>query len=308
MTFDLTAGEAPTLEPEDWGSAEPSRWGAWSETGRLTDVLLSAPAYLQMVPCNEVTRQCLAKGLSTCSTTAATQHRQFASALGAAGVRCHFVPPQSSMADLSFTRDSALMGPWGLIELRPAAAHRQSETPHVANKARQIGVPIHGRVRDGRIEGGDVCLLRDGMVLIACSGDRTDERGAESLGGMFRAGGWEVATVPLDPRYLHLDTVLTMVDKNLAVIHRPAFSRDFVEWLERLGIDLVDASEDEVTRLGANLLSLGGGRVLAAAGSERLADILRSRGCQVIEADIAQFTRCGGGPHCLTLPLARRRD
>ena len=307
MTFDLGATLSPANEPECWEAPESTRWGAWSETGRLTDVLLSAPAYLQMVPCNEVTRDSLAKGLRTCSATAAKQHREFASALRTAGVRCHFVPPHASMADLSFTRDSALMSPWGLIELRPAARHRRSETAHVAAAARQIGVPIHGRVPDGRIEGGDVCLIRDGTLLIACSGDRTDEAGAAALGAMFKAQRWDVITVPLDPRYLHLDTVLTMVDDDLAIIHRPALSAELIAVLERLGIDLVDASAKEVAKLGANVLSLGTGRVLAAAGNERLNGELRSRGYQVIEAVTDQFTRCGGGPHCLTLPLARHR-
>ena len=307
MTFDLgTANPAPQ-EIESWETPSSPRWGAWSETGRLTDVLLSAPAYLKMVPCNEVTRDSLAQGLSTCSATAVKQHKEFASALGSAGVRCQFVPPHSSMADLSFTRDSALMSPWGLIELRPAASHRQAETAHVAAAARKIGVPVHGRVREGRIEGGDVCLVREGTVLIACSGERTDAVGAAALGAMFEARGWDCVTVPIDPLYLHLDTVLTMVGHRLAVIHRPAFDPEFIEWLEGLGIELIDASADEVAKLGANLVSLGERRVLAAAGRKRLNGELRDRGYQVIEVAIDQFTRCGGGPHCLTLPLARHR-
>ena len=65
MTFELAATNLAVDEREYWASPAPTRWGARSETGRLTDVLLSAPSYLQMVPCNEVTRDSLAQGLST---------------------------------------------------------------------------------------------------------------------------------------------------------------------------------------------------------------------------------------------------
>ena len=306
MTFELATIDSAAHEVDSWVEPRSTQWGVRSETGRLTDVLLSAPPYLKMVPCNEVTRDSLAQGLSTCSATAAQQHEGFASALRGAGVRCHFAPPHSSMADLSFTRDSAMMSPWGLIELRPAAIHRRAETAHVAAAARKIGVPIGGRVDEGRIEGGDICLVRDGIVLIACSGERTDETGAAALGALFEARGWDAVVVPIDPRFLHLDTVLTMVDHRLAVVHRPAFERDFIAWLEELGIELLDASADEAAGLAANLLSLGDRRIVAPAGSGRVNSELRARGYQVIEVAIDQFTRCGGGPHCLTLPLARR--
>ena len=51
------------------------RWGVDSETGRLSDVLLSTPAHLAMVPCNAVTRDSLARGLSSCPASAGAQHR-----------------------------------------------------------------------------------------------------------------------------------------------------------------------------------------------------------------------------------------
>jgi N-dimethylarginine dimethylaminohydrolase len=35
---------------------------------------------------------------------------------------------------------------------------------------------------------------------------------------------------------------------------------------------------------------------------------LEQLGYSVIRLDIDQFTRCGGGMHCLTMPLARLSD
>jgi arginine deiminase len=284
------------------------RWGVASETGRLTDVLLSPPTHLSMVPCNAVTRQSLADGLSLHTLSAARQHRALSTALTGAGVRCHWVPPMPSMTDLVFTRDPVLMSPWGLIELRPAAAHRRDEPAHVAKAVARLGAPYMGRIEKGRIEGGDICLLREGLLLIGYSGDRTDETGARELGAMFDRMGWEVIYAPFDARFLHLDTIFTMLSPDCAVACPGALGNELGARLGSLGVGTIPATLDEVADLGANLLCLGGGRILAPAGNRQLNTILGRSGFEVIPVEADQFTRCGDGLHCLTMPLARERD
>lgn len=297
-----------SFAPEQ-GPAEPlanSRWAVASETGRLTDVLLGAPTYLEMVPCNAVTRDSLAKGLLASPALAARQHRGLAAALARAGVRCHFVPPAPGLTDLCFTRDAVMMSPWGLIELRPAAGHRRAEPEHVARAAAALGVPRFARIAAGHVEGGDVCLLRDGLLLIGRSGDRTDEAGARALGALFEGRGWEVIHTRFDPDILHLDTLFTMISDGCAVACTDLLEDDLLSRLGELGIGIIPASADEVRRLGANLLSLGDGRLIAPADNGRLNAILAASGFEVIALELDQFTRCGGGAHCLTMPLARR--
>jgi arginine deiminase len=284
------------------------RWGVASETGRLTDVLLSAPTHLSMVPCNAVTRRSLAAGFSLQPVAAAEQHRGLAAALTRAGVRCHWVPPKPGMTDLAFTRDPVLISPWGLIELRPAVAHRRAEPKHVAEAVTGLGVPWLGRIEEGRIEGGDICLLREGLLLIGHSGDRTDETGARALGAMFERMGWEVVYAPFDRQFLHLDTIFTMLSPDCAVACPGALGGDLGARLSSLGVGIIPATLDEVADLGANLLCLGNGRVLAPAHNRQLNTILGRSGFEVVAVEVDQFTRCGGGLHCLTMPLARERD
>jgi N-dimethylarginine dimethylaminohydrolase len=281
------------------------RWGVSCETGRLTDVLVSTPPYLQMVPCNAVTRAAIASGLSCCTGTAARQHAGLLAVLESAGVRCHLVPPAPGLPDLPFTRDAALMTPWGLVELRPAAGHRKPEPGHVRAAAERLGVPCLGRIEEGHVEGGDVCIPRPGLVLIGYSGERTDKTGARALGRLFEERGWVAVYSCFDPQYLHLDTQFTMVSRDCAVACLDVLDDGFVDRLTALGIDLVPVTRDEAERLGANLLSLGGGRIVSPAGNVRLNGELAELGYEVIEVEIDQFVRCGGGIHCLTLPLAR---
>lgn len=260
-----------------------------------------------MVPCNEVTRMSLASGLVISSSDAARQHTRFIQALEQAGVRCHLAPPSPALTDMSFTRDPALATPWGLIELRTAAFHRRGEADRIASHAEHLGLRRAGRIGSGLVEGGDVCLLREGVVAIGASGGRTDEAGARELGELFEQNGWEVIIERFDPRFLHLDTIFTMVSNRCAVAFQDALSRAFVARLRALGIEIVPATAEEVRALGGNLLSLGDLRIVSPASNQRLNTLLESKGFDVIPVEIDQFTRCGGGVHCLTMPL-RRED
>jgi N-dimethylarginine dimethylaminohydrolase len=96
-----------------------------------------------------------------------------------------------------------------------------------------------------------------------------------------------------------------MVSPGRAVACLETLGEGFADRMEQEGIELIPASLGEVERLGANLLSLGGNRVMVSAGNGRLNAMLARRGYALIEVEIDQFARCGGGVHCLTLPLAR---
>jgi N-dimethylarginine dimethylaminohydrolase len=307
MLFDIATAGGCSAAASNAGppARAQARWGVDSEYGRLTDVMLSAPPHLEVLPCNSVAVEALANGLACCPVAAETQHRALARTLEAEGVSCHFVPPSEEMPDLSFTRDSVLMTPWGLLELVPAVAHRAAEAAYVRRTAASWGVPILGRLPEGRAEGGDICVLRPGVVVIGYSGERTDEAGATALARLFEARGWRAIRYRFDPHFLHLDTHFTTVDRNRAVACTEAIDPAFLEQLEALGIDLVPVSYDEVQRLGGNILSLGDGRVLSSADNHRLNGALERLGYRVLPVEIDQFVRCGGGIHCLTLPLAR---
>jgi len=286
-------------------SDENRRWGVDSEYGRLTDVMLSSPQHLELVPCNGVSIESHRSGFACSAEVAAEQHDRLVGALEAEGVRCHVVPPVEGLADLSFARDATLMSPWGLIALSPAVEHRLAEVEHIRNSVREWNVPLLGAVTEGRVEGGDVCLLRPGLIAIGYGADRTDEPGAHSLARLFERRGWQAILTRFDRRFLHLDTVFTLTHRDLAVACRDALEPEFLRHVEELGIEIMDVTVAEVQKLSANLLSLGDKRVVSPADNHRVNALLERRGYKVVRVAIDQFTRCGGGVHCLTMPLAR---
>jgi len=289
-------------------SGRTAQLGVWSETDPLTEVLLCPPTYLEAVPCCSVTRESLREGFAPSIVEATRQHMALESALVASGAVTRRLTPQPGMPDLCFTRDSAVMTPWGLLGLNPAASHRRLEPAQLLLHARDAGIPTLGAIEVGTIEGGDVCLARDGLLIVGWSGERTEEAGALAVCELFAVAGWRCVTYRFDPHFLHLDTQFCMIDDDLALACVDVLHDDFLRQITAEGIEMIPVSYKEARRLGANLLALGGRRVIASASSPRIAREMRSRGVRVETVDVSQFERCGGGIHCLTMPLDRRRS
>ncbi|UUR08211.1 dimethylarginine dimethylaminohydrolase family protein [Sphingomonas glaciei] len=280
--------------------------GPDSEYGLLKEVLLASPRNLSIVPCNRVSEDALEKGQSSCSVTASRQHRDLVETLMAAGVRVRTVQPVADLPDLAFTRDTSLMTPWGLIGLRPGLAHRRGEVEVVLDTARGAGVPVLGRVERGSVEGGDVCLLRSGHLVIGVSEKRTTTEGARALGSFFEREGWKVTLVPIDPDLLHLDTHFCLADRDVALACVEKLDPAFVAMIRDLGIDIVPVRADEIASLGCNVLSLGRRRIISTGSAPRVDQAVRELGFEVLTVPLGEFTQCGGGVHCLTMPLRRQ--
>ena len=285
--------------------ALPPQFGVDSEYGRLQSVLLADPRHLALVPCNSVSIEAAREGRAPSQERALRQHAGLVSALRSESVDVRLVPADTGLPDLAFTRDTSLMTPWGLLGLRPGAGHRVREVDVALEAARAAGVPVLGRIEHGRIEGGDVAILRPGVVLIGVSGERTDEAGAHALGGIFRRKGWKVLTYRFDPHFLHLDTLLCLADRNLAMACTDVLEDTLLATLGDIGIEMVPVTYKEARRLGCNLLALGDRRVVTAGTCSRLDAELGVRGYRSIAVDLSEFTLCGGGVHCLTMPLRR---
>ena len=80
---------------------------------------------------------------------------------------------------------------------------------------------------------------------------------------------------------------------------------DTIQWLEEKGVDLIELSDDELHVCGPNLLPIGPKKVIVSALNLNMTRELRKRKIEVVELDLTEFAKGGGGPTCLTLPLIR---
>nr|WP_314443843.1 arginine deiminase family protein [uncultured Sphingomonas sp.] len=306
MSPELLRASVPPAAKADAPPANRQFEGPDSEYGLLKEVLLASPRNLSIVPCNRVSEEALENGQSSCSTTASRQHRALVETLISAGVRVRTVQPVADLPDLAFTRDTSLMTPWGLIGLRPGIAHRRGEVAVVLETAQAGGVPILGRVDRGSVEGGDVCLLRPGHLVVGVSEERTTTEGAKALGSFFEARGWQVTMTPVDPDLLHLDTHFCVIDRDVALACVEKLDPGFIAMIQELGIEIVPVREEEIASLGCNVLSLGRRRIISTGSAPRVDEAVRALGFEVLVVPLGEFTQCGGGVHCLTMPLRRQ--
>ena len=249
-----------------------------------------------------------------------------------------------------FTRDTSCWI-YGGVSLNPMAKPaRRRETVHLEAiyrfhprfAAADFNLWYGGVDEDwGRatIEGGDVLVIGNGAVLIGM-GERTTPYAVERLAQQLFARGAarEVVAVEL-PRarsYMHLDTVMTMIDRD-AILMYPGVVENARTWsikpgdapgeivVERrpqlfeaisdalripaLRIFTTGGDEMEADREqwddGNNVLAVEPGVVIAYDRNVDTNTKLRRAGIEVITIEGFELSRGRGGARCMSCPLER---
>jgi arginine deiminase len=282
-------------------------WGVDSEYGVLLDVLLGRPENFRWLPTSAISRATLDAGHTYDRGLAASQHAEMVSAYEDAGIRCHFLEPDSALPYQVFARDSSAMGPNGTFITQLSQWWRRGEYAPAIRFHQEAGIPIRAMITAGSLEGGDVMIVEPGSVLIGSGETRTQEFAAGQLAGWFEEDGWEARVQPFPERYVHIDVLVAVLAERLAAVCADVLPAGAVGWLRDKGFDLIEVSAEQAFTLGVNGISLGAERVISAAGAHELNAALRARGIDVIELDLSMFTLGGGGAHCLGQALRRER-
>jgi N-dimethylarginine dimethylaminohydrolase len=281
-----------------------------SETGRLLDVVLKHPrdAFVdpaaiaaQWQPLNFTSPPDLARAID--------EFDRFVEAIAAAGAHLTFLPADArTTLDSIYARDASIVSPHGLILCRMGKRLRSGE-PDAQHDA-LTNVPIAGRIEDpGRLEGGDVVWLDD-RTLVVGRGYRTNDHAIAQLRALL-GPSIDVVVVPLphwrgDGDVMHLMSLISPVDADLAVVYSPLLPVPFREFLIARGIRLVEVPDEEFPTMGTNVLALAPRRCLMLRGNRRTRRALEQAGADVVEYDGDEISVTGaGGPTSLTRPLVR---
>jgi dimethylargininase len=240
------------------------------------------------------------------------EHDQLTSILRRAGAEViEHAAPQPDRADAIFVFDPVLITDAGAIILRMGKELRRGEEAAMAQRLAELDVPLvatlHG---DALAEGGDLLWLDD-TTLAAGLGFRTNAEGLRQLGAALNPIGVTVLPVEL-PYYtgpaacLHLLSLISIVDHDLAVVYPPLLSTPFWQLLQRRGFRLVEVPDEEFATMGPNVLALAPGECLMLEGNPVTQRRLEAAGCEVQTYRGNELSlKAEGGATCLTRPILR---
>ena len=189
-----------------------------------------------------------------------------------------------------------------------------------------------------RLEGGDMMPVGDGVVLIGM-GERSNARAVSILArNLFAADAARLvigAQMPRERAAMHLDTVFTFCDRDVATLYEPVVSqilpilftpggpsgvqaqiseRSFLDEVrDALGVELklvaTGGDEFEAERNqwddGNNVVALEPGVVIAYERNEATNTKLAKAGIEVLAIAGQELGRGRGGGHCMTCPIVR---
>jgi N-dimethylarginine dimethylaminohydrolase len=211
--------------------------------------------------------------------------------------------------DSIYVRDASVACSDGVVLCRMGKPQRAGEPAAQEAFFRSAGVPILGAIGPpGTLEGGDVTWLADRIVAVG-RGYRTNDEGIRQLRALLARVVDELIVVPL-PHWrgssdvFHLMSVISPVDRDLAVVYSPLLPVPFRQRLLDLGISLVEVPDEEFDTMGTNVLAVAPRRCLMLAGNPGTRRRLEQAGVEVVEYEGREISlKGGGGPTCLTRPL-----
>jgi len=213
--------------------------------------------------------------------------------------------------DSMYCRDASIATDAGMILCNMGKKQRQGEPKAAKETFLAKDVPIFGVIEgSGMVEGGDVAWL-DTTTLAVGHGYRTNQAGIDQLRDLLNTISVELIQVEL-PHYkgpsdvFHLMSMLSPVDKNLAVVYSPFMTVKFRNNLLQRGYDLVEVPDNEFESMGCNVLAIAPRVCVMVKGNPITKSRLEAAGCTVYEYEGNDISvKGGGGPTCLTRPIGR---
>jgi N-dimethylarginine dimethylaminohydrolase len=282
-------------------------YGAQGMTGRLLRVLVNRPGE-RFGAAHETEGAFYAEPIDL--PRAQAQHDELATLLEDAGAQVERLGREAG-PDSIYTYDPALVCDGGAILLRSGKPIRQAEAPAMGEWFEQNGIPVLARLEAPELADGGDLLWLDSHTLVIGRGFRTNDAGACAIKKALEpyVDAVHVVDLPIDHGEefcLHTLSLISMLDRDLAVVSLPLMPVHLYKLLRERGVELVEIDPGEWDSLAPNVLALGPRDLVMLAGNSRTAAKLRAAGCRVQEIEGSDVAIKGsGGPTCLTLPLQR---
>ncbi|MBT8185715.1 MAG: hypothetical protein KJN76_12795 [Eudoraea sp.] len=228
------------------------------------------------------------------------------------GVDIKYFPEDfKTKIDSIYCRDASIATDHGMIICSMGKAGRRAEPEAQLRVFKANGIKVLGKIKfPGTLEGGDAAWLDEKTLAVGHS-YRTNEEGIRQLKNLVSKIGVELVVADL-PHFkgpedvFHLMSILSPVDKDLAVVYSPLMPIKFRNKIIEMGFELIEVPENEFENMGCNVLAIGPRKCVMVEGNPKTRIALEKAGCEVITFRGHEISlKGGGGPTCLTRPLHR---
>ncbi len=254
------------------------------------------------------------------------------------------------MPNLYFTRDPFAIIGHSISLNRMFSETRRRETlygQYIFKHHPQFAKPsvnfLYDREEPSRIEGGDQLVLSQHVLAIGIS-QRTEvhsiEKIAENIFSMEPSFEHILAfDVGSERKFMHLDTVFTMIDKDKFTIHpeiegeltlfsitkqgqeikvveeKDTLDHILCRYLDLPAVELIRCGGDDITAAareqwndGSNTLAIAPGEVIVYDRNTITNQLLAEAGIKLHQIPGSELVRGRGGPRCMSMPFIRTAD
>ena len=254
------------------------------------------------------------------------------------------------MPNLYFTRDPFAIIGHSISLNRMFSETRRRETlygQYIFKHHPQFAKPsvnfLYDREEPARIEGGDQLVLSQ-HVLAICISQRTEvhsiEKIAENIFSMEPSFEHILAfDIGSERKFMHLDTVFTMIDKDKFTIHpeiegeltlfsitkqgqeikvveeKDTLDHILCRYLDLPAVELIRCGGDDITAAareqwndGSNTLAIAPGEVIVYDRNTITNQLLAEAGIKLHQIPGSELVRGRGGPRCMSMPFIRTAD
>lgn len=242
---------------------------------------------------------------------AISEYKYFKSLLTDDGMEVIDLPPSKKLTlDSIYTRDTILLCDKGLILCNMGRASRTFEVNENFKALSSMGYEVAGEIKaPGTLEGGDFIWIDNNHAAVGL-GPRTNAEGIRQLKEILGPSiDLHIVNLPIPDHpddVLHLMSIISPLDKDLALIYKPFIPNSFLQWLADLNINFIKLSEEEYPLMGCNVLATAPRSIIMLDELPKVQFELEKAQCKIRTYKGIEISRKGeGGPTCLTRPLKR---
>lgn len=219
------------------------------------------------------------------------------------GIQIITINAQPNLPDMVFTADQGLVKNNSVIMANFRFRQRRPETKIYQDWFKKYGFNLLFLPKSLYFEGGDA--LETGNKIIVGHGFRTSPQTPQVLAKLLKTP--VVSLRLINPYFYHLDTCLFVLSPKEAFYYPKAFDRASQKKLASLFPKLIPLAKKEAFFLTANSFTTNH-QVITQEKTPIFTKRLIQLGYQVHQVNTSEFTKAGGGIHCLTIATATKTN